>query len=341
MTFPPPFGRVGIVGLGLIGGSLARRLKAGEAPPWIVASSLDGEELRTALEEGVIDRSESDPVRVAEVAGLVVYCTPVGVTLDLIEKHRNRWRDDAVITDVAGLKSPLLQRARTLGFASRFVGGHPLAGTEGRGYRSSRPDLFEGETVHLVRGEAEDDAAEAVRALWLRAGARPTWTGAEAHDRTMVWSSHLPQMVASALGRTLAAQGIESGDLGPGGRDMTRLASSPGGLWSELLTTSPELEIDALSGFLREIRELLLRLEKGMGTERREVGEGTVDETPGSPPARDESPPTSEEGTRLHDDRLSDRDGRISAREAVLEYLEGGRRWRREGERGDGRGGSP
>lgn len=248
--------RIGIVGLGLIGGSVARALKRVDDPPVIVASSLDPDDLSRALEEGVADEIHDDPGMVASEVGLVIYGTPLEETLKLLRIHRDRWSANAVITDVSGLKEPVLRRVREIGEAERYVGSHPMAGSEERGYVASRADLFRDAVVYLVRGDAEEPAAERVETLWTAVGARPAWREAATHDEEIVWTSHLPQLVSNAVAAVLAREGVDPGALGTGGRDVTRLAASPPELWGELLRRMPASERRALGAVARELERL-------------------------------------------------------------------------------------
>lgn len=247
---------VGIVGLGLIGGSLARSLKAHPHPPTIVASSLDTGALDRAREEGVADRTTRDPAEVAASAELIVYATPLRATLDLLGAHRDLWRPEAVLSDVVSLKEPVARKVRELGAGGRWVGSHPMAGSEESGFAASRADLFRSARTYLVRGEAGDDAAGTVESLWSGAGARVAWIDAAAHDRRMIWASHLPQLMANALAAALARAGLDATDLGPGGRDMTRLAGSSPDIWGGLLEAAGAGEEAGLAAAVRELERL-------------------------------------------------------------------------------------
>ena len=168
---------VGIVGLGLIGGSLARALKeaaggsgreeAGSEAPRIVASTLDPRDLDRAVAEGVVDRGVEEAAEVASEADLLVYATPLDATLELLEAHRDRIRSDAVVTDVVSLKLPVARKIRELGLQDRWVGGHPMAGSEQSGFGAARGDLFRDAPVFLVRGDAPGSAAGIVESLWI------------------------------------------------------------------------------------------------------------------------------------------------------------------------------
>lgn len=242
MTGPSPedplFERVAIVGLGLVGGSLARALGTLPSRPEIRGFSRDLADLETAKADGTVDVAADSPDTILPGADLVVYATPLHAALRLVGEHRDRWEAGAVVTDVVGLKAPLLERMRELDRLSCYVGAHPMAGSERLGYGEADAGLFRGARVWLVHGGAPEESRGRVQALWARLGAVPRWTEAAEHDRSVVWCSHLPQILANALTGALDSQGFSPDDLGPGGRDMTRLAASPPGLWKDLFAAS-------------------------------------------------------------------------------------------------------
>lgn len=254
---------VGIVGLGLIGGSLARGLREAPDPPRIVASSLDSADLERAVAEGVLDSATEDAGAVAGSVDIVVYATPLDATLELLEAHRERFRSGTVLTDVVSLKVPLARKVRELGLGDRWIGGHPMAGSERSGFDAARGDLFRDASVFLVRGEGGKGAATEVSDLWTRVGGRVRWVEAEEHDRLMIRTSHLPQLVANALAATLAEAGVTPGDLGPGGRDMTRLAASAPGLWKGLVRVAGSREVESLREVIGELEHLAELLARG------------------------------------------------------------------------------
>lgn len=253
-----PFRRVGVVGLGLIGGSIARALRALSSPPEIVASSLDERELDAAVTEGVVQRAGT-PERVAATADFVIYATPPDATLAYLESHAARWREGVLLTDVGSVKRPVVERARALGLADRFVGSHPMAGGERAGFGAARSDLFAGARVWLTPlGPAGEAAVRAAEAVWRAMGAQPLRIDADKHDRLVAWTSHLPQLSATALAAAIAASGYAADALGPGGRDATRLAASPAALWEEILLANADLLEDpllALEGALGKLIE--------------------------------------------------------------------------------------
>ena len=230
-----PFRTVAVVGLGLIGGSLARGLGVLSRPPRVVASSDSAGDLEMAERAGVIEAGASDPAAILAGADLVVYATPLDVTLRLLADHRGRWPAGAVVTDVASLKAPVEEAMRALGEGARYTGSHPMAGGEGSGFGHSSADLFADATVWLAGSGV---GGTGVEALWTALGARPRWTTATDHDRLMSWCSHLPQLASNALARVLEESGHDPADLGTGGADMVRLAGSSPEMWLPLLARS-------------------------------------------------------------------------------------------------------
>lgn len=254
---------VAVVGLGLIGGSLVRALACLSAPPRVLGVSPDPRDREGAERQpGVV--AFADAAEVVGEADVVVYAAPMNVILDLLPAHASRFRPDALVTDVAGLKRPVLDAARRAGLAGRFIGSHPMAGGETVGFEGGRSDLFEGAQVWLCADSPRDPSRAArLEAFWRALRAYPAWTEPDFHDRLMVQVSHLPQLVSNALALALEAAGLAPGDLGPGGQDMTRLAASGPRMWADLLEhTAPEA-----AGLLRElgaqVGELAARLEAG------------------------------------------------------------------------------
>jgi len=265
----PEFRRVAIVGLGLMGGSLALALRRLPRPPRIAAASADAADLERGLAQGLVDDAAEDAAVAIADADLVVYATPVSVTLELLASTRQQIRDDAVVTDLGSVKRPVVSRARAVGLAGRFVGGHPVAGSHRSGLAAARADLYDGARVWLTPADADParDAAaahalERVAALWRSVGAEPAVIGAEEHDRLMAWASHLPQLAAAALAGALARAGVALADLGPGGADTTRIAAGSPALWADILRHNADLvrrPLDSLRGALAELAAALER----------------------------------------------------------------------------------
>ena len=260
------FERVGIVGLGLIGGSLARALRLLDGGPRIVAYNRSREDAERALDDGSIDAVAGTAEEAVEGQDLVVYATPLEVARDMMRAHSEGW-GDATVTDVVGLKEPMLQEARALGVASQFVGSHPLAGGTASGYKASSADLFSGETVFVCGGEARGERIEAVQSMWHALGARVRPIDSDAHDRLMVWASHLPQLISNVVARAMAEAGLTVSDLGPGGRDLTRLAESSPEMWTGLLDEASKENLRAIES-----------VQSGLDAVRTALSEHSLDE---------------------------------------------------------------
>lgn len=238
-------GPFAVLGLGLMGGSLARDLAASGATVW--GYDTDAATMRRARRSGVVSAPVgNDLSRLAEVQ-TVVLAVPVDAALVLLERARPFLEDAALITDVGSTKRRIVARAAALGLGRTFVGSHPVAGDHRAGWEASRRGLFAGARVDLCGDATASPAAwRCARALWRRVGARPTARNAAAHDVEMALSSHLPQLLALALAETLSARGVARHRLGPGGRDMTRLAASAPDIWAAILDDNATAVLDAL-----------------------------------------------------------------------------------------------
>lgn len=228
---------VAIVGLGLIGGSLARVLS--RRGYRVVGLDRRAGVLRAARRAGAIALAARDPCQAAAEADLVVLAAAPEANLALLRRLARCAPPRLVVTDVSSVKRPICAEARRHpGLA--FVGGHPLAGSERSGFAASGARLFRGR-VWALTPSRDARALRLVRAMVRAAGARPLLVAPAEHDRAVAFLSHLPQLVAWALA------GAARGDpvsrrlrrlAGPGYADMTRLASSPRPMWREILLSN-------------------------------------------------------------------------------------------------------
>lgn len=244
--------KVAFLGLGLIGGSVARALRdRGSAGPGgrvrTAAWTPSGVGPQAARRDGVIDEAATTPEAAIDGAEIVVLAGPVPACLAMLDELAGRWRTalapDSVITDVASTKSALVLRATALGL--RFVGGHPMAGREESGYGAATGDLFVDRPWVVVPG-GDEPAAARVEALARAVGARPVRLSARAHDDAVAGISHLPLLVAAALVETVAgspdgprAGWSEARVLAAGGwRDTTRLARGDVSMGTGIMVTN-------------------------------------------------------------------------------------------------------
>jgi prephenate dehydrogenase len=250
-------GSVAVVGLGLMGGSLVRRLRSVAGVKRLIGVDVDSVRGAAALDEGWLDRFNLPEEGSVRDADLVVLATPLRAALTFMGEEAGALHPDALITDVVGLNEPILSRARTAGLGPRTVTAHPMCGSEMAGPGGSRADLFEGAPIWLSADEeASPGARERIEAFWRAVGGRPRWIDAGEHDRTMAWVSHLPQLVSNALAGALDAAGFRPEDLGPGGRDMTRLAGSSPEIWRDLLAASAPVTGTGLTSVARGLSVL-------------------------------------------------------------------------------------
>lgn len=223
---------VAIVGLGLVGGSLARALtREGYRVIGVDTPAVR----RRALRARAVAATYSTPERAAKRAEIVVLAAPPAENLRLLRRLARGARPGLVVTDVGGVKGRICREAARLGFEG-FVGGHPMAGSERSGFGASTAQLFRGRPWILTPAGA--GAMALVRSLVRAVGASPALLSPADHDRVVAYLSHLPQLVAWALLDAARRDPVASRHLrlaGPGFLDMTRLARSPRGLWREIL----------------------------------------------------------------------------------------------------------
>lgn len=252
-----PLGRVAVLGLGLMGGSLARGISSLGLAERITGWSPRSTERDAALTAGAVGFAAADWRNAVSEADLVVLAIPLAAAVDLLPELAGATPDSTTLTDVASLKAPLARAASAADAASRWVGAHPMAGGETSGFWASRADLYQGARVWTVRGEdgsegPSDPHGQRVDRLWRGLGAEPMSIGAEEHDRLMGLVSHLPQVVSNVLASVLLEEGVDPEHLGPGGRDMTRLAAGNPLMWLDVLEHASEELVDALRSLGRE-----------------------------------------------------------------------------------------
>lgn len=247
-----------VVGLGLMGGSIARDLAARGVR--VLGWETRRASLEAARREGIVEVGRYD-----EPADVVILAGAVLTIPDMLRMVMDTMgpRLDAVrlVTDVGSTKSSILRAAEALGIGERFVGSHPLAGDHRSGWEASRTGMFQDARVFLCRAPSTtDDAMDLAGALWAGVGARPEEIDAGEHDERLAWTSHVPQLLSSILGGTLAGQGIPRAELGPGGRDVTRLAGSQPGLWAHIAFDNQAAilhALDAVDARLHAVRDAL------------------------------------------------------------------------------------
>jgi prephenate dehydrogenase len=251
--------RVGIVGTGLVGASVGLALRRDQ----VAVRGYDADPARAAAARdlGALDEVGPDLAAVAEDADLVVVAVPVGAIAELAVAALDAGA--AAVTDVGSVKAPIVDavEADRPALAARFVGGHPMAGSEQDGLEGADPDLFVGAPWVLTPTERTDPAAfTSVRRLIVGLGAEVIAVTPDDHDRLVAMVSHVPQLAATTLMDVAAAGGGEHATLlrlaAGGFRDMTRIAAGDPGIWPDICVANREEIVAALDGYLEALREV-------------------------------------------------------------------------------------
>ena len=259
-----------VVGLGLIGGSLAAGLKAAGYAGKIVACDRDPAEIEQGIALGVIDDGGTELATLVPGSSLIVLAVPV-MAMEPVMAELAPLLDDQVITDVGSTKLAIQQAAeRVFGrLPSRFVLGHPIAGSEKSGVAASNPALYCRHKVILTPRFDTDPAALArVRLLWQACGAEVLEMDVARHDQVLARTSHLPHLLAFSLVDTLARQDerLDIFRYAAGGfRDFTRIAGSDPVMWRDIFTANREAVLDALDDFEVGVARLRQAVMKGDG----------------------------------------------------------------------------
>lgn len=244
--------RVALLGTGLIGGSIGLGLRRALPDLEVVGFDRDPVSSAGAVERGAITRVYSDPSDAIGIADLVVMAIPLGQFQPLLDIVRDHLPDGATVTDVASAKAAVVAAGEAAAGA-RFVGGHPMAGSEREGIGAADPDLFRDASWILTPTEATSSDAYATAAQLATAlGARVVAVAPDEHDRLVARLSHVPQIAASALVAVATMSGDKDAFLGLAGggfRDVTRIAASDPAMWISILRTNRAAVLAALEGF--------------------------------------------------------------------------------------------
>jgi prephenate dehydrogenase len=254
--------RVGIVGLGLIGGSLGLALRRLGAPIEVRGVAHHPNGVVAAQQRGAVDHASTD-IGDLKDCDIVVVATPINQIRSVLEQLAGVVGRGTTVTDVASVKRPVLEWARCLPGPSRFLGGHPVAGKERSGLSESDATLFRGETWIFTPDDGQDlspfdEWFRLVRAI----GARPCILPADTHDRQMAYLSHLAFTISSAYAQTV--QPVADPELGgPGYRGMVRLAEGDATLYQDIIATNRGPLVEAIDRFAEVLRDYRERIERG------------------------------------------------------------------------------
>ncbi|MBI5178731.1 MAG: prephenate dehydrogenase/arogenate dehydrogenase family protein [Nitrospinae bacterium] len=265
MQTKPLFGRAVIVGVGLIGGSIARVLKNRGIAGKVIGAGRGKENLATALQLGIVDETGT-PEEAAEKADLIILCTPVLSIVPTLEKMAPHIKGGALVTDAGSTKKEIVSAAEKIA-AGRFtfVGSHPIAGTEKSGAASSFETLFENhKCIVTPTATTPADAVERVKMIWEMAGMRVMEMPPAMHDNILGAVSHLPHLVVYAL--VNAVSEMEGGEnllkFAAGGfRDFTRIASSPAEMWADIALANGPAMMEMIGRVEQKLSEIEVAIE--------------------------------------------------------------------------------
>jgi len=269
--------RLAVIGVGLIGGSLARALREAGAVDQIIGCGRGAANLEKAIELGVIDHYTHDIGEAVTGADVVFLSVPLGAMGSAFQAMKGHLAEDAIITDGGSAKASVIEACRkALGeLPPGFVPGHPIAGTENSGVDASFAELYHNRRVILTPlPETSQEALEKVEEMWAACGAEVTRMSVGHHDEVLAATSHLPHMLAFGLVDTLAR--MEENDeifryAAGGFRDFTRIASSNSVMWRDICVANRQALSEIMQHYINEMSELAETIRQGDGDHLLEI----------------------------------------------------------------------
>jgi prephenate dehydrogenase len=263
--------KLAVIGVGLIGGSLALALKQAGVVGEVTGIGRGLPNLEKALELGIVDRITQDPLVGVADADLVFMATPVTALGPMAATILPALKPGAVLTDGGSVKGAVIAAIEPLvPEGVHFVPGHPIAGTENSGAEAAFPTLYQGRRCILTpTASLAPEALEMVRRMWMLAGSEVVIMEVEKHDRILAAISHLPHMVAYALVNAVGSydrfeENILEYSAG-GFRDFTRIASSDPTMWRDIALTNQDALLEMVELFEKYLAELKDDIRRGEG----------------------------------------------------------------------------
>ncbi len=263
---PPPSTdrvQVAIVGVGLIGGSLAAALKARHIAAKVIGVGRNISRLESAQSLGLIDVATTDIAYAAQNADLIVFCTPVDLIAQGVEAAVAAGSPQLLLTDVGSVKGTIAREVGALLPAGKnFIGSHPLAGSERNGFENSDADLFEGKTCIITPcpWNSEEHTVRLTK-FWESVGSSVLRMTPDEHDRKLAQTSHLPHVLAAALATILEEE--NHAIAATGFRDSTRIAAGDPDLWVAIILGNAQSIVESIDGFSDQLAEFRAAIEKG------------------------------------------------------------------------------
>src|SRR3990170_5528845 len=265
------FNKVAIIGVGLIGGSLAIILREKGIAKNIVGVGRGIKNLKTAKKLGVVNSYTQDAREGVQDADLVVVAIPVASITKVIKEALPSLKKGAIVTDVGSVKKIIVDEiGKILPDTIHFIAGHPIAGTENAGVEAAFPTLFQNRRCILTPAKKTNKAAlEKVKKLWEIAGSEVILMDAEKHDKILAAVSHLPHVVAYCLVNTISNINDFNESLvkysAGGFKDFTRIASSPPEMWRDICLLNKDAILDVIQRFQKTLNGLEVMIKKSDG----------------------------------------------------------------------------
>lgn len=256
------FSKMTVIGVGLLGGSLALAARGAGVVSKIIGVGRNSENLKQALNMGAIDGFETDVAAGVSDSDLVVLAGPVGSFKKIVGEIKPHLKQGCLVTDVGSVKGDLVLKIESMmPEGVSFIGGHPIAGGSSSGAASARADLFEGAKFILTpTARTSRDELSLLQKFWGKLGSKVSLMDPYEHDKVFAAISHLPHLVAYSLVNTVADRDEFIENAGKGFWDITRIASSPPDIWCDIFAMNKNNVLDSLSRFenvLKRLREML------------------------------------------------------------------------------------
>ena len=257
--------KYGFIGLGLIGGSLARALKDKSPECIIAAYNRSVAPLEEAVKDGVVDIPLHEIGEGFSDCDVIFLCLPVITNAEALSKLAPFIGAETIVTDVSSVKGSIMKAAKEAGLKDHFVGGHPMAGSERTGYIASSKDLYRNAYYIITPFSEGDKKAEIIKEIAVSVGAIPIIMDAEKHDRIVAGVSHIPHLAAAALVELVKNNDYPDGlmkTVAAGGfKDITRVASSSPSMWKEICESNEANISEFLGDLINRLSEIRSKID--------------------------------------------------------------------------------
>lgn len=275
------FNCITIIGVGLIGGSLALEIKKKKLAKQVIGCGRSLKNLQIAKKRRLIDSATTQLEDAISHSDFIILCTPVQTIRDQLKIIAKKAKPGTLVMDVGSTKELIVKQAhKILPSSVFFIGAHPLAGTEKSGAAAALPNLFKNRLCLLTpTPHTSQKALKKIKIFWKKIGAKTLIYSPKKHDQLLAFTSHLPQMVSYALIATVG-NGISLKEIqklaGGGLRDTTRIASSPSEMWRDICLANKDSLVRGLKNFEKNINQLILWIQKGKAKELESYFEGAA-----------------------------------------------------------------